>query len=75
MLVQYGKKIHGRYGLPMRSIQRPGFSLLSAENLRTGRVWQWFMANPEAERALDLAGLVKVRDTLQAPKLIAPGTQ
>ena len=52
-----------------------GITILSAENLRTGRVWQWFMANPEAGRALDLAGLVKVRDTLQAPKLIVPGTQ
>ena len=87
MLVQYGRKIYGRYGFadafnPATGWVSPdvigidvGISLLSAENLRTGRVWQWFMANPEAERALDLAGLVKVRDTLQAPRLVAPGTQ
>jgi len=87
MLVEYGKKIYGRYGFadafnPATGWVSPdvigidvGISLLSAENLRTGRVWQWFMANPEAEKALDLAGLVKVRDTLQAPRLVAPGTQ
>ena len=50
-----------------------GISLLSAENLRTGKVWQWFMSNPAPERALDLAGLIKVRNMLQAPKLVAPG--
>ena len=87
MLLQYGKKIYGRYGFadafnPATGWVSPdvigidvGITLLSAENLRTGRVWQWFMANPEADRALDLAGLLKVRDTLQAPKLAAPGTQ
>jgi len=34
-----------------------GITLLSAENLRTGRVWQWFMANPAPQRALDLVGM------------------
>ena len=34
-----------------------GITLLSAENLRTGNVWKWFMANPEAPRAFDLAGI------------------
>jgi len=34
-----------------------GITLLSAENLRSGRVWQWFMANVEPRRALDLIGL------------------
>jgi len=86
MLLQYGRKIYGRYGFADAFNPETGWvsqdvigidvgiSLLSAENLRTGRVWQWFMANPEAERALDLAGLVKVRDTLLAPKLVVPGT-
>jgi hypothetical protein len=32
-----------------------GITLLSAENLRTGNVWKWFMANPEAPRAFALA--------------------
>jgi len=87
MLVQYGKKIYGRYGFadafnPSTGWVSPnvigidvGISMLSAENLRTGRVWQWFMDNAEAERALDLAGLVNARDAMQAPKLVAPGTQ
>ena len=34
-----------------------GITLLSAENLRTGNVWKWFMANSETERAFDLAGI------------------
>ena len=32
-------------------------TLLSAENLRSGNLWKWFMANPEAPRALALAGI------------------
>ncbi len=34
-----------------------GITLLAAENLRSGNVWKWFMANPEAKRALELAEL------------------
>jgi hypothetical protein len=34
-----------------------GITLLSAENLRTGNVWKWFMSNPEAPRAFALAGI------------------
>gem|GEM_PF-352764 len=71
MLVRYGKKIYGRYGFadafnPSTGWVSPyvigidvGITLLSAENLRTGNVWHWFMSNPEPERALDLVGLVK----------------
>jgi hypothetical protein len=71
MLVRYGKKIYGRYGFadafnPTTGwVSRyvigidVGITLLSAENLRTGKVWHWFMSNPEPERALDLVGLVK----------------
>jgi hypothetical protein len=33
-----------------------GITLLSAENLLTGNVWRWFMANPSMQRAMDLAG-------------------
>ena len=36
-----------------------GIALLSTENLRSGFVWKWFMKNPEVQRAMDLAGLVK----------------
>jgi len=69
----YGGKIYGRYGFAdafnpttgwvsdqVFGIEA-GITLLSAENLRTGSVWRWFMSNPEPERALDLAGLVDVR--------------
>jgi len=34
-----------------------GITLLSAENLRTGNVWKWFMSNPEARLGLERAGL------------------
>lgn len=33
-----------------------GITLLSAENLRTERVWRWFMANPEVPGALARGG-------------------
>ncbi len=36
-----------------------GMILLSAENLRSGNVWKWFMANPEPRRAMELAGIEK----------------
>jgi len=71
MLLKYGKNIYGRYGFadafnPTSGWVSPyviginvGITLLSAENLRTGKVWQWFMANPAPDRALDLVGLRK----------------
>jgi len=71
MLVEYGRKIYGRYGFADAFNPTTGWvsqyvigidvgiSLLSAENLRTGKVWQWFMSNAEPERALDMVGLVK----------------
>ncbi|MCX5786170.1 MAG: hypothetical protein NTX59_10835 [Elusimicrobia bacterium] len=34
-----------------------GITLLSAENLRSGSVWKWFMANKEISAALDKAGV------------------
>ena len=34
-----------------------GITLLSAENLRQGSIWNWFMANPEPQRAMRLAGI------------------
>ncbi|PYQ05840.1 MAG: hypothetical protein DMF83_14310 [Acidobacteria bacterium] len=38
-------------------IRHHGITLLSAENLRTGRVWDWFMRNEEVPRAMRAAGL------------------
>ncbi len=32
-----------------------GITCLSSENLRTGNVWRWFMANPEIGRAMERA--------------------
>jgi hypothetical protein len=34
-----------------------GMTLLSAENLRTGAVWRWFMSNPAAKKGMELSGL------------------
>ena len=34
-----------------------GISLLSAENLRSGKVWYWFMQNDEVRRAMKLVSL------------------
>lgn len=47
-----------------------GITLLMAENLRTGRVWEWFMANPEIRSAMKRAGFVSTAQ-LRAPADIA----
>jgi hypothetical protein len=69
MKQRYGDKIWNRYGFadafdPNTGWLSPevlgldaGITLLSAENLRTGNVWTWFMRNPEMVRAMELAGL------------------
>lgn len=65
----FGDRVYGRYGFadafhPTSGWVNPdvigidlGITLLSAENLRSGRVWAWFMKNPEVATALDRAGL------------------
>jgi poly(3-hydroxybutyrate) depolymerase len=67
---RYGDRVYGRYGFadalhPTADwINRDvigidvGITLLSAENARTGRVWRWFMANPEIRTAMTRAGFV-----------------
>jgi hypothetical protein len=69
MKQRYGDKIWTKYGFvdsfnPATGWVSPdligldvGITLLSAENLRTGNVWKWFMANPEMPRAMKLAGM------------------
>ena len=69
----FGSRIYGRYGFadafhPTDGWVNPdvigidlGITLLSAENLRTGRIWRWFMANPEIATALERAGVVPSR--------------
>jgi hypothetical protein len=36
-----------------------GITMLSAENLRNGTIWRWFMRNPEIPHAMRLVGLVR----------------
>ena len=68
MQAKFGKRVWGRYGFcdafnptadwiddDIIGIDQ-GITLLSAENLRTGNVWRWFMRNPEIRRAMKLAG-------------------
>ena len=68
---KYGDKVYGRYGFadafnPHNGWVGPdvigidlGISLVSAENLRSGKVWHWFMQNEEVRRALKLVSLQK----------------
>ena len=69
---RFGDRIYQRYGFvdafnPTTGWQAAdvigidlGITLLSAENLRTGNVWKWFMANTEAQHAFQLTGIVEV---------------
>ena len=69
MRERFGDRIYGRYGFadafhPASGWVNPdvigidlGITLLSAENLRSGRVWTWFMKNPEITSALERAGV------------------
>ncbi len=68
---QYGKQIYGKYGFVDAFNPNTGWVdsdaiginvgiiLLSAENMRTGNVWRWFMQNGEIPRAMGYVGLVK----------------
>jgi hypothetical protein len=68
---RYGSRIYGRYGFadafnPNDGWVNPdvigidlGITLLSAENLRSGHVWEWFMANAEIQHALDRVGVTR----------------
>ncbi len=66
---KYGERIYNRYGFvdafnPTTGWTGPdvigisvGITLLSAENLRAGNVWRWFMRNREIGRAMQRVGL------------------
>jgi hypothetical protein len=68
MRERFGDRIYGRYGFadafhPTNGWVNPdvigidlGITLLSAENLRSGRVWQWFMQNREIAAAVNAIG-------------------
>ena len=65
MKEKFGEKIYGRYGFADAFNPATGWvnsdvigidvgvTLLSAENLRSGNVWRWFMRNAEIRRAKD----------------------
>jgi hypothetical protein len=69
MKEKYGDKIYRHYGFVDAFNPRTnwtdsdvigidlGITLLSAENLRSGKVWHWFMRNPEIIYALRQANL------------------
>ena len=69
---RFGDRIYGKYGFadafhPVDGWVNPdvigidvGITLLSAENLRTGRVWQWFMANEAITNGMRRAGMTRV---------------
>lgn len=69
MKTQYGDKIYGRYGFADAFNPHDGWvdkdvlgidlgiTLLSAENLRSGKIWFWFMQNKEINRALKSASI------------------
>ncbi|MDT4955219.1 MAG: hypothetical protein QOJ02_3357 [Acidobacteriota bacterium] len=91
MREKFGEKVYGRYGFVDAFNPNNGWVdtdiiginvgviLLSAENLRTGNVWRWFMRNPEIPRAMSLIGLNLYgsrRTSTSAPKgrnIIAQG--
>jgi len=70
MRQRFGERVYGLYGFadafnPNTGWVNPdvigidlGITLLSAENLRTGRVWSWFMRNEEIQRAMEAAGVM-----------------
>ncbi|HEX8162486.1 MAG TPA: glucoamylase family protein [Pyrinomonadaceae bacterium] len=75
MRARYGERVYARYGFADAFNPATGWvdgdviginlgiTLLSAENLRTGNVWRWFMRGGEIARAMDAVGLVRAKRT------------
>jgi len=69
---RYGTKVYGRYGFVDAFNPKTGWIdtdviginagiiLLSAENMRTGKIWRWFMSNREIPTALTRIGLRRI---------------
>lgn len=69
MRERFGQRIYGQYGFADAFNPNTGWvdtdviginvgiTLLSAENLRSGNVWRWFMRNAEVPEAMQLIGL------------------
>ena len=65
---QFGDRVYGRYGFvdgynpSLKWFDADvvgidlGISLLSSENLLTGNVWRWTMANEPLAHAMDIVG-------------------
>jgi hypothetical protein len=70
---KYGDKVYGRFGFVDAFNPNTGWVdkdviginlgiiLLSAENMRTGNVWRWFMRNREIPRAMAAVGLLRYK--------------
>ncbi|MEO8650144.1 MAG: glycoside hydrolase family 3 N-terminal domain-containing protein, partial [Acidobacteriota bacterium] len=66
---EYGDKVYGKYGFADAFNPQNGWvngdvigidlgiALMSAENLRSGKLWYWFMQNEEIRRAMKLVSL------------------
>jgi len=73
MRERYSDKIYGRYGFVDAFNPNNGWvdtdviginvgiMLLSAENMRSGNVWRWFMKNSEIPGAMERIGLVRYK--------------
>jgi len=71
MRERFGERVYGRYGFVDAFNPNTGWvdsdvigidvgiMLLSAENMRQGDVWLWFMRNREIPRAMQLVGLAR----------------
>jgi hypothetical protein len=80
MREKFGDRVYGRYGFvdafnPNTGWVGPdvigidvGILLLSAENLRTGNVWRWFMRNREIPQAMRLVGLERYGTVHTGPR-------
>lgn len=80
MRQRFGDRVYKHYGFvdafhPINGWTNPdvigidqGITLLSAENLRTGNVWKWFMANREISAAMDGVGLQRHAGSAGASK-------
>ncbi|MGH9406632.1 MAG: glucoamylase family protein [Terriglobia bacterium] len=78
---RYGKNAWSKYGFvnafnPLKNWYDTdaigidtGITMLMAENLRTGFVWETFMKNPEAQRGMERAGLEPYQPPPPAPGL------
>jgi hypothetical protein len=75
MQEKYGAKIYSKYGFVDAFNPQTGWVdtdviginvgiiLLSAENMRTGNVWRWFMQNPEVPLAMHRVSIVKYKQS------------